>query len=225
MSTIVLNDYEKWLRANQCKETSMSAFFRTLRSSFNKAIADNHVKANAYPFKTFKISKFDTSTEKRAIAKESNKQIMNVNLNDYEKWLRQNQCKETSMSAFFRTLRSSFNKAIADNYVKADAYPFKTFKISKFDTTTEKRAIAKESNKQIMNVNLDTERKYIQLSKDLYVFSYLCGGINFADMANLQYSNISNDKLSYIRQKTGKKIAIPVSVEAMQIVNKYMKYP
>jgi len=144
-------------------------------------------------------------------------------LNDYEKWLRANQCKETSMSAFFRTLRSSFNKAIADNHVKADAYPFKTFKISKFDTTTEKRAITKESNKQIMNVNLDTERKYIQLSKDLYVFSYLCGGINFADMANLQYSNINGEKLSYIRQKTGKKIAIPVSVEAMQIVNKYMK--
>ena len=66
-----LNDYEKWLRSNQCKETSMCVFFRTLRSSFNKAIADNHVKADAYPFKTFKISKFDTTTEKRAIAKES----------------------------------------------------------------------------------------------------------------------------------------------------------
>jgi len=85
-------------------------------------------------------------------------------LNDYEKWLRSNQCKETSMSVYFRTLRSAFNKAISDKNVKIDAYPFKEFKISKFDTTTEKRAIAKESNKQIMNVNLDSERKYIQLT-------------------------------------------------------------
>ena len=53
-----LNDYEKWLRSSQCKETSISVFFRTLRSAFNKAIADKHVKTDAYPFKEFKISKF-----------------------------------------------------------------------------------------------------------------------------------------------------------------------
>jgi site-specific recombinase XerD len=120
-------------------------------------------------------------------------------------------------------LRSAFNKAISDKNVKIDAYPFKEFKISKFDTTTEKRAITKESNKQIMNVDLDSERKYIQLSKDLYVFSYLCGGINFTDMANLKYSNIAAGKLFYIRQKTGKKISIPINTEAMQIVSKYLK--
>jgi len=74
-----------------------------------------------------------------------------------------------------------------------------------------------------MNVNLDSERKYIQLSKDLYVFSYLCGGINFTDMANLKYSNIAAGKLFYIRQKTGKKISIPINTEAMQIVSKYLK--
>ncbi|NDW18277.1 site-specific integrase [Dysgonomonas sp. 216] len=144
-------------------------------------------------------------------------------LNKYEKWLRDSQCKETSISVFFRTLRSVFNKAIANKNAKAESYPFKEFKISKFDTTTEKRAIPKESNKQIMNVDLDSNNKYMQLSKDLYVFSYLCGGINFTDIANLQHSNISEGKLSYIRQKTGKKITIPIGTEAIQIVNSYLK--
>jgi site-specific recombinase XerD len=144
-------------------------------------------------------------------------------LNDYEKWLRNNHCKETSMSVFFRTLRSAFNKAIANKHVKIEAYPFKEFKISKFDTTTEKRAITKESNKLIMNIELESEQKYMQLSKDLYVFSYLCGGINFTDMANLKYCNIAEGKLFYIRQKTGKKITIPINTEAMQIVSKYLK--
>lgn len=144
-------------------------------------------------------------------------------LNKYEKWLRDSQCKETSISVFFRTLRSVFNKAIANKNAKAESYPFKEFKISKFDTTTEKRAIPKESNKQIMNVDLDSNNRYMQLSKDLYVFSYLCGGINFTDIANLQHSNISEGKLSYIRQKTGKKIAIPIGTEAIQIVNRYLK--
>ena len=144
-------------------------------------------------------------------------------LNSYERWLRNNQCKETSMSVFFRTLRSAFNKAIMNKNVKEEAYPFKEFKISKFDTATEKRAIPKESNKQIMSVSLETGRKYMQLSKDLYIFSYLCGGINFVDMANLQYSNIADEKLSYIRQKTGKKIIIPISAEAIDILNRYRK--
>ena len=39
-----LNDYEKWLRANQCKETSMSVYFRTLRSAFNKAISNPRIE-------------------------------------------------------------------------------------------------------------------------------------------------------------------------------------
>lgn len=144
-------------------------------------------------------------------------------LNKYEQWLRNNKCKETSMSVFFRTLRSAFNKAIANKNAKAESYPFKEFKISKFDTTTEKRAIPKESNKQIMNVCLKSEGQYMQLGKDLYVFSYLCGGINFTDMANLKYANIVEGKVSYIRQKTGKKITIPISTEAISLVNSYLK--
>jgi len=144
-------------------------------------------------------------------------------LDDYEEWLRNNKCKEITMSFFFRTLRSAFNKAMKKKYVKEEAYPFKEFKISKFDTTTEKRAITKDANKQIMNVRLEAKRKYMPLSKDLYVFSYLCGGINFTDMANLQYSNIENGKLSYVRHKTGKKITIPINTEAITIVNKYAK--
>lgn len=126
-------------------------------------------------------------------------------LNSYEKWLRNNQCKETSISVFFRALRSIFNKAIVNKNAKAESYPFKEFKISKFDTTTEKRAITKESNKKIMKLDIDSESRYMQLSKDLYIFSYLCGGINFTDIANLMYNNITDSRLTYIRQKTGKK--------------------
>ncbi|KAA6313786.1 Tyrosine recombinase XerD [termite gut metagenome] len=144
-------------------------------------------------------------------------------LNKYEKWLRNNKCKETSISVVFRTLRSAFNKAIANKNAKAESYPCKEFKISKFDITTEKRAIPKESNKQIINVCLESEGQYMQLSKDLYIFSYLCGGINFTDMANLKYANIVEGKLSYIRQKTGKRITIPISTEAMSLVNSYLK--
>ena len=63
----------------------------------------------------------------------------------------------------------------------------------------------------------------MELSKDIFVFSYLCGGINFTDIANLTNENIQNGRLHYIRQKTKKPIKIGIPQEAMQIIEKYSK--
>ena len=55
----------------------------------------------------------------------------------------------------------------------------------------------------------------------IFVFSYLCGGINFTDIANLTNANIIDGRLQYIRQKTHKKIKIGIPNEAMKIIEKY----
>jgi len=143
-------------------------------------------------------------------------------LKGYEKWLKKKNYKETSLSLFFRTLRSVYNKAIDAKYAKKMAYPFDDFKVSKFDTKTEKRAIQKDDVKLIMGLDLSNEGEYIQLAKDLFVFSYLCSGINFTDMANLQSHNIVEGRLLYKRQKTGKKINIPLCDKANAIIKKYI---
>lgn len=67
------------------------------------------------------------------------------------------------------------------------------------------------------------KQQYMELSKDIFVFSYLCGGINFTDIANLTKENIQNGRLHYIRQKTKKLIKIGIPQEAMQIIEKYSK--
>lgn len=67
------------------------------------------------------------------------------------------------------------------------------------------------------------KRQYIELSKDIFIFSYLCGGINFTDIANLTHENIQSGRLHYIRQKTGKQIKIGIPQEAMRIIEKYSK--
>ena len=140
----------------------------------------------------------------------------------YEKWLRLRDCKESSMNLFFRTLRSTYNKAIERKYAKRDTYPFNDFKVSKFSIKTDKRAISKDNIKLIMNLNLSNEKEYIQLSRDLFVFSYFCSGISFSDMANLKASNIANDRLMYVRQKTHRKINVPILDEAKEIMKKYI---
>ena len=141
---------------------------------------------------------------------------------EYEKFLRLKDCKESSMNLYFRTLRSTYNKAIERKYAKRDTYPFNDFKISKFSIKTDKRAISKDNIKLIMNLDLSKEKEYIQLSRDLFVFSYFCSGISFSDMANLKASNIANDRLIYTRQKTHRKINVPILDEAREIMKKYI---
>ena len=146
-------------------------------------------------------------------------------LKQYEKWLRSKGNKETTISLMFRTLRSAYNKAIKAKCARKSDYPFDEYKINKFNTTTTKRAIAKT---EVLKFNTDTiptigKRQYMELSKDIFMFSYLCGGINFTDIANLTRSNIVQGRLHYIRQKTGKVIKIGIPQEAMQIIEKYSK--
>ena len=145
-------------------------------------------------------------------------------LEKYEKWLRSNGNKETTISLMFRTLRSTYNKAIKERCAHLSDYPFQEYKISKFDTSTQKRAIAKtDVLKFTTEVQPIGKQQYMELSKDIFVFSYLCGGINFTDIANLTNENIQNGRLHYIRQKTKKQIKIGIPQEAMQLIEKYSK--
>jgi len=143
-------------------------------------------------------------------------------LKEYEKWLQQKKCAETTINLYFRTLRSIYNKAIENKCAKKSDYPFDKYKVSKFSIKTEKRAISKDIVKQIINLDVSKESEYVQLSKDLFIFSYLCGGINFADIAKLKSANIVKDRLIYTRQKTKKKINISLCIEAKNIINKYL---
>jgi site-specific recombinase XerD len=142
-------------------------------------------------------------------------------LNKYEKWLRSKGNKETTISLLFRTLRSAYNKAIEAKCTKKINYPFDDFKVCKFDISTSKRAISKDDILIIKEIDLSIEPEAVQFAKDVFIFTYLCGGINFTDMANLKPENIVDSRLQYIRQKTGKKISLQLSPEASQIILSY----
>ena len=143
-------------------------------------------------------------------------------LKKYEKWMRSKNNRETTISLQFRTLRSAYNKAIQAKCARKSDYPFDDYKINKFDTSTQKRAIAKTEVLTFTQEIPDfVKRQYFQLSKDIFVFSYLCGGINFTDIANLTKANIIEGRLHYVRQKTGKKIKIGIPDEAMKIILKH----
>jgi len=140
-------------------------------------------------------------------------------LNKYEQWQRKNGNKDTTISVQFRTLRAVFNKAVEAKSLNKAYYPFDDYKVSKFDNTTQKRAISKEDINKIVTVNLDDNK--LKFARDIFVFSYLCGGISFIDIAKLKESNIINGCLVYRRNKTNKPINLKLLPEAQNILNHY----
>jgi hypothetical protein len=65
-----LGRYEQWLKDYKCTEVTIFTLFRNIRSAYNKAISEQCVLKSSYPFIKYKISKFDVSTQKRAIPKD-----------------------------------------------------------------------------------------------------------------------------------------------------------
>ena len=140
-------------------------------------------------------------------------------LKNYEIYLRQKKLGDNSIGIRFRSFRTLYNIAIEKGIVKSEYYPFKTYKVSKLQKETIKRAISKEDMMKI--INYKTENHSTQLSIDIFSFSYFCGGINFKDIAYLTKENLIDNKLVYFRRKTKKLIKIPVKDAAMEIIRKY----
>lgn len=145
-------------------------------------------------------------------------------LNRYENWLRAKGNKDTTISYQFRTLRAIFNKAILDKIVSSNKNPFTVFKVSKFNTKTQKRALPKDNIYKIIDADTSSGSKLRRFTQDLFTFSYLCGGISFVDIANLTSTNIVDGRLVYSRQKTHGGINLNLNVKALAIIDKYKDY-
>lgn len=141
---------------------------------------------------------------------------------DYEEYLVKRGCAITSRSFYFRTFRTLWKLAIKKGYCPENHYPFKDFPFSKYNNPrTKKRAISKEQLEKIISTEIDTSKDTLINSRNYFLFSYYCRGLNFTDLAELKWKNIVDNELSYIRQKTGEEFRFRLHPEALRIINYY----
>ena len=153
---------------------------------------------------------------------------------EWERTLRATGIKETTLSLRFRTLRAVLNQAIAAGLMKADAYPFARtvaekhkLQVGKFDVSTAKRAISRDELRLFESLEPTSDRQ--RLAKDVFLFSFYGGGINFVDLAQLRWRDLSGvatdtgypERLHYVRQKTGGKFSLRLLAPAAAIVGAY----
>lgn len=138
-------------------------------------------------------------------------------LKRYEQWMKSNHYAINTIGTRLRHLRTVLNKAIESK--QTTAYPFSSYKLSKVNQQTAKRAISKQDILKVINYKGKSNMEC--LAVDLFTFSYFTAGINFIDMAMLEQDNIVNGQLVYYRKKTKKQIIIPLQDKAVEIIRKY----
>lgn len=88
----------------------------------------------------------------------------------YELWIKEQNLSVSTISTRLRHLRAVFNLALTEHAIKSDCYPFHSYKVSKLNKQTAKRAINKTDILKIMGFQGSTPME--RLAIDVFVFSY-----------------------------------------------------
>lgn len=142
-------------------------------------------------------------------------------LKKFENWLQNNNKSKSTIGIYVRNIRVMFNLAIKEHKVKAD-YPFLNHK----PKSASGRKIALTAHQISLIANYKTEHPQEKFYRDIFIFSFLCNGMNLSDIARLKYSNIVDSEINFIREKTKNendkevKLQIPITKNIQSIINR-----
>jgi integrase len=173
-------------------------------------------------FKSFFLDSKTNNMNENTIDEIEMKSIELKDLNKFVEYCQEKGHKDTTISVRMRTLRALFNRAKKEE--KLENYPFSGFNWSQFNLETVKRAISKSDLLKIYNHEIEPGQKGFD-SKNYWLFSYFCYGLNFIDVAKLEPKNIVTDEeqklLVYTRTKTKRIVRVPLSEPALNIIAIY----
>jgi integrase/recombinase XerD len=150
-------------------------------------------------------------------------------LKKYERHLLSSEKSYTTISMQMRIIRTLMNQAKRDGMIKEAQYPFGKDKYEIKEGVSIKKALTLDQIKQIFyftDGNETTERY-----RDLWIFSYLCNGINIADLIKLKFKDIKDGDICFVRQKTEntskkrKEIRASLTVNVQNIIDKWGNKP
>lgn len=154
-------------------------------------------------------------------------------LNDYERWMISEMKKSiTTVAIYLRNIRRMFNLAINSGQVKREFYPFGDTDNDLYEIPEArniKKALELQDIARIFKYET-LEGSPEQFYRDLWIFSYLCNGMNLADILRLKYKNIKGDTIEFVRRKTAhnrknKPILVEVTPHIKEIIERWGNKP
>jgi integrase len=119
-------------------------------------------------------------------------------LHEYEKHLLNDGKSISTVGIYMRQLRTIINQAISGGLMAMEKYPFKKYEIPAGRNI--KKALSEADIGLLLNYTPTKPDE--QKALDFWLLSYLCNGMNFADIIALKPENINSNYLHFIRQKT-----------------------
>ncbi|KAB2912955.1 site-specific integrase [Oscillatoria amoena NRMC-F 0135] len=146
-------------------------------------------------------------------------------LTKYEQYLKANGFKISYVKTQLNKLKAIVGKAILDRVVKKNNNPFLEYSLSHLRPEYQHRSLDKDTLEKLLSYQAE-EGTSKHDTINFFTFSYYCWGMNFTDMAKLQWKNIYNGRLVYNRSKTGKLHNILLLAPALKVIEyyKHLKY-
>ena len=135
-------------------------------------------------------------------------------LEHYQRWLCNRGIRLNTVSAYMRSLRSLYNRAVdnaADN-------PFTA--VFTGNEQTAKRSVTDEEIRKLLALQLD-HLPHLAFARDIFMFSFMAMGMPFVDIAHLKWQQIHNGVLHYARHKTGHKVCVAIEPYMAEIINRH----
>jgi integrase len=147
-------------------------------------------------------------------------------LKEYESKMKSEGKSITTIGIYLRHLRAIYNKAIEAGIVDQKSYPFGKNRFQIKAPRNIKKALTIDQIKKIMDYEVENDSTQ-HFVRDIWLFSYLCNGMNIKDILNLKFTNIQGDFIHYDRAKTSntiqnpKPIIISLLPKAKEILKKW----
>lgn len=127
--------------------------------------------------------------------------ITTTNLEKYVYYLRAEGCSDATAGIYLRNLRAVYKQAIREGQARQESYPFG---VDKFEIPTgEGRNIALTMGELKLIYHYDAKGNELkEWARDIFIFTYLCNGMNLIDIARLKYKNIKGNEIIFVRTKT-----------------------
>ena len=138
-------------------------------------------------------------------------------VDNYNAFLSQRGIVRNSISFYMRILRSVYNKAVRRHIVE-QTNPFQN--VYTGIDKTKKRAVDEAVISKLCKLDLSNDI-HLELTRDVFIFSYCARGMAFVDIAFLKKKDIDDNVVSYCRHKTGQLLSIRIEPCMKKIIDKY----
>ena len=141
-------------------------------------------------------------------------------LRQFDNYLSEKGSGVNTRSIHFRNIRSIFNRAIDDEIIGQEMYPFRKFRIK--NEEKDKVSLSPEQIKKLYVYDFKTPA--LCMARDYWMLSFFLCGINPIDLYNLKKPDVDN-KVSFVRLKmqggSHNTIRLLIQPEAQLIIEQY----